>query len=229
MSHEATAWAWKIRGLKPATKIVLLHLADRHNPDNGCFPSIRRLAEDCEMSVRSVHTHITQLEDAGLVKRTARVRESGQQSSNEYVLNMGVQNLHTPPAKSAPPTLQNLHTNNLVSNNPVSLTIFDQRRADLVISDNFHEIWAMYPRKAGKGAARKAYERAVKKICPNTLHQKLEAFTQALSASGTEERYIPHLSTWLNQERWDDELPKQRSGVDQGFRDMVNDLARVKR
>ncbi|PKP62913.1 MAG: GntR family transcriptional regulator, partial [Alphaproteobacteria bacterium HGW-Alphaproteobacteria-8] len=36
MSHDATNWAIQRRGLKPATKIVLWHLCDRHNPDFGC-------------------------------------------------------------------------------------------------------------------------------------------------------------------------------------------------
>jgi hypothetical protein len=31
MSHEATNWAIKQRGLKPTTKIVLWHLCDRFN------------------------------------------------------------------------------------------------------------------------------------------------------------------------------------------------------
>ena len=51
MSHAATNWAILQRGLKPATKIVLWHLCDRHNPDFGCFTTQVRLAEDAEMSV----------------------------------------------------------------------------------------------------------------------------------------------------------------------------------
>ena len=42
MSHEATTWAIRQRGLKPTTKIVLWHLCDRFNPDFGCFPSQNR-------------------------------------------------------------------------------------------------------------------------------------------------------------------------------------------
>jgi hypothetical protein len=38
MSHDATNWAIKQRGLKPTTKIVLWHLCDRFNPDSGCRP-----------------------------------------------------------------------------------------------------------------------------------------------------------------------------------------------
>ena len=48
MSHEATNWAIKQRGLKPTTKIVLWHLCDRFNPDYGCFPSQGRLRPEQE-------------------------------------------------------------------------------------------------------------------------------------------------------------------------------------
>lgn len=87
MSHEATNWAFRQKGLKPATRIVLLMLADRHNPDFGCFPSKKRLSADCEMSVRSVFNHIKILEQAGLVQVvTGGMCGEGRFASNRYVL-----------------------------------------------------------------------------------------------------------------------------------------------
>ena len=68
MSHRATNWAIKQRGLKPATKIVLWHLADRHNPDIGCFPSQERLADECEMSRSTLNLHLKKLENLGVVQ-----------------------------------------------------------------------------------------------------------------------------------------------------------------
>ena len=73
MSHEATNWAIKQRGLKPTTKIVLWHLCDRFNPDYGCFPSQERLAHDCEISRSTLNDHISQLEAAGLLRRVPRI------------------------------------------------------------------------------------------------------------------------------------------------------------
>ena len=73
MSHEATNWAIKQRGLKPTTKIVLWHLCDRFNPDYGCFPSQDRLAHDCEISRSTLNDHIGQLEAAGLLRRIPRI------------------------------------------------------------------------------------------------------------------------------------------------------------
>jgi len=69
MSHAATNWAIQQRGLKPATKIVLWFLCDRHNPDFGCFPTQARLAEDAEMSISALNDHLATLEDLGLIYR----------------------------------------------------------------------------------------------------------------------------------------------------------------
>jgi hypothetical protein len=69
MSHMATTWTIKQRGLKPATKIVLWHLRDRHHPDNGCFPSQEPLAGDCEISRSALNDHLKVLEVVGLIFR----------------------------------------------------------------------------------------------------------------------------------------------------------------
>jgi pyocin large subunit-like protein len=87
MSHEATTWAFKQTGLKPSTKIVLLGLANCHNPHQGCFPSKKRLAEDCEMSERSVADHLKKLEEKGLiVVQESGGKRRGQFTSNRYIL-----------------------------------------------------------------------------------------------------------------------------------------------
>ena len=69
MSHKATVWAIQQRGLKPATKIVLWFLCDRHNPDFGCFPTQARLADDAEMSVSALNAHLAKLEELRLIHR----------------------------------------------------------------------------------------------------------------------------------------------------------------
>lgn len=72
MSHAATNWAIAQRGLKPATKIVLWHLADCHNPSHGCFPSQDYLSDRCEMSRSSLNEHLATLESLGLIRREQR-------------------------------------------------------------------------------------------------------------------------------------------------------------
>ncbi|WP_457650857.1 helix-turn-helix domain-containing protein [Profundibacter sp.] len=77
MSHAATNWAIKQRGLKPAAKIVLWHLADCHNGHTGqCNPRQVLLAEMCEMSQSTLNVHLAELEKRGLIKRHRNVDPS---------------------------------------------------------------------------------------------------------------------------------------------------------
>ncbi|TYB86048.1 helix-turn-helix domain-containing protein [Oceaniovalibus sp. ACAM 378] len=87
MSHEATNWAIKQRGLKPTTKIVLWHLCERFNPDYGCFPSQARLAHDCEISRATLNRHLDGLEARGLIRRIRVIDpKTGQQRPTRYLL-----------------------------------------------------------------------------------------------------------------------------------------------
>ena len=69
----------------------------------------------------------------------------------------------------------------------------------------FDEFWALYPRRIAKAAARKSWARL-------TPEQQLAAakavqnHAQYWSTKETELEFIPHPATWLNQERWEDEL-----------------------
>ncbi|HTO29634.1 MAG TPA: helix-turn-helix domain-containing protein [Pararhizobium sp.] len=85
MSFDATNWAIKQRGMKPATKIVLWHLCDRFHPDHGCFPSQDTLANDCEMSRSTLNVHLDALEGSGLILRIqSRRAGSRQQERTKY-------------------------------------------------------------------------------------------------------------------------------------------------
>ena len=215
MSYKALSWALQQKGLKPISKIILISLADRHNPDYGCFPSIRKISEDTEVCVKSVYNHLLILEEKGLIKRTGRIRDNGQQTSNEYLL-IGVQEVHGDYVNRTPPRVQDLHTNNLVNINHVNKP------------NMFNDAWAAYPRKVGKGHAEKAWAKSIKKIDERELCKLLSQYIDSLV--GKDSKFIPHLSTWLNGERWHDDIEApQQNGIDHMFRDMVNDLARVSR
>jgi hypothetical protein len=87
MSHKATVWAIQQRGLKPATKIVLWFLCDRHNPDFGCFPTQARLADDAEMSISALNEHLAKLEKLHLIHRV-RVHDprTHKRQATRYIL-----------------------------------------------------------------------------------------------------------------------------------------------
>lgn len=88
--------------------------------------------------------------------------------------------------------------------------IADGRRSPY--SPLFERWYATYPRKVGKGAAFKAFERARKaKTLPDIdeLVQITERY--AIFAKTLDPQFIPHPSTWLNEARYDDEQPQQQA------------------
>lgn len=69
----------------------------------------------------------------------------------------------------------------------------------------FDAWWELYPRKVGKGAARAAYGRAIRKAAPELI---AAALRRAVAFWGPDLKFIPHPATWLNQERWADPTPE---------------------
>ena len=72
------------------------------------------------------------------------------------------------------------------------------------INDTFEIFWNAYPRKVGKKKAQEAFRKIkidIQAILSSIIKQKKS--DQWLKDGG---QYIPYPSTWLNQERWNDEL-----------------------
>ena len=65
----------------------------------------------------------------------------------------------------------------------------------------FDRFWSAYPRKVGKGDARRAWSKALKKASAGEIIARAEQY-----AWPEDRQFIPHPATWLNAERWTDEL-----------------------
>ena len=70
-------------------------------------------------------------------------------------------------------------------------------------SEEFQVFWDNYPRKEAKMVAQKAFVKAVQKV---TLQAMIDAIRQQSKSDQWAKGFIPHAATWLNQERWTDEL-----------------------
>jgi hypothetical protein len=75
----------------------------------------------------------------------------------------------------------------------------------------FESFWKLYPRRVGKGAAKKVWDKLCQRKNGNqptwleirkALHLQKKAWSDP--------QYIPHPTTWLNQERWQDDPPEPR-------------------
>ena len=69
----------------------------------------------------------------------------------------------------------------------------------------FENFWSQYPKKVGKLTAKRSWE----KLSLDNQQKALEAIVEHRKywvAKGTDWEFIPNASTWLNQERFEDEL-----------------------
>lgn len=67
MSIRCIEWAFRVKGLKPSAKLVLIKLADNANDQGEAYPALGTIAEHTGISRRTVIRQIRELEAAGLV------------------------------------------------------------------------------------------------------------------------------------------------------------------
>jgi hypothetical protein len=149
--------------------------------------------------------HIESKRDAA-AKRAAdyRARKAGKTGESNGTVTRDDSVSHAPVRASRPDPTRPDHRETVVS-------LDVPAEAVAPVSASFAEFYMAYPRKVGKEAARKAFEKAAKK----TPASVIVAGAQRLAADPNlpvEVQFIPHPSTWLGRGGWDDEPLPTRSG-----------------
>ena len=92
-------------------------------------------------------------------------------------------------------------------------------RLDNTMVEKFEKFWELYPRKVSKKTALKSWS----KINPQyfeTIIGALKEYIKSDQWTKDNGQFIPHPSTWLNQERWNDDIlppaPKIKNEIDLG-------------
>jgi len=112
MSMELMVKAMKTKVGNPLRKLVLIKLADNASDQGECWPSYQHIADQCEISKRSVMNHINTLCGAGLLRKEIRKGGPKGNSSNVYYLTLSgaadslgvVQEIHQGSAAGSPPS-----------------------------------------------------------------------------------------------------------------------------
>lgn len=80
---------------------------------------------------------------------------------------------------------------------------------EALFTPDFDLFWNAYPRRIGKPAARKAFVKAAKEgVDLELMIYGATRWAFFWKESDTEEQFIPHPSTFLNQHRFDDDTPR---------------------
>jgi hypothetical protein len=208
MSYKILSPAWETNLSCPA-KLVLISLADQANDEGYCWPSVQTLMKRTGLCERSIRGHLTDLENAGHLTRGFRNGHST------------VYNVHpiakdcTPaknciPAPHAPPPLH-LMQDPPAPHAPITVIEPKEESKPLSNPDGFDEFWSAYPRKVGKGEAKKLW---AKLKVNGRLPKVLSAIAAQKSTAQWKKdggQFIPLPATWLRQGRWDDEVQQSTS------------------
>jgi len=84
-------------------------------------------------------------------------------------------------------------------------------------SEDFEKFWKAVPTKIGKGEAWKAWRAALKRgATVEAIMAGLGTFQRYEAQRSGQAGYRPlHPATWLNQDRWNDEIPDLFGGAGQ--------------
>ncbi len=164
----------------PSEVAILFLLSNYADENQSAYPSEKWLGQKARISDRQVRRILTKLVDKGLI--TVEKRRG---TSNRYYLCMDaeVQKGRTPTSSNTKVETKDIY------------------------GPEFNEFWKSYPRKVGKYPAAKSFLRESKRVDPKILVQKAKWFAE--DQKNTEECFIKHPTTWLNQRLYDEiEKPK---------------------
>ena len=197
MSFQAMAWAVGQK-LPSKDKFVLVMMANFADEDGKCWPSLNRLADDTSMSRSTVQLAIKGLEAAGMLRIEKRMQD-GVSLPNHYYLDL--KKVYREPVHHT--DLEGEVYRQPVGGIPTVGTkpIIEPTTRDSIVG--FEKFWLACPRRIGKEAARRAYEKARKLASDEELLSGIRLY--ATSRAGQDEQYTVHPATWLNQGRWADE------------------------
>lgn len=213
---------WLLTETEISSHAIRLYLVIRSFGDEGrsAWPGRSRLASLIGQSRSTVTRAVQELEQAGALC----IRRRNEQS-NEYHIHWHAKHDCTffggppvdggspyvdegrPPVDGGSPPvdgelrLREPRLRNLDTRTPVRKPIDDD--------PEFSRFWSVYPRKAAKGSARRAWSKAVKIADPTEI---VAAATRYANDPNRDPAFTAHPATWLNGERWlDPDLPPKEN------------------
>ena len=174
-------------------------------------------------SPRSVDQYTSELVDVGALRVTPRVSKN-RQTTNEYVVlskpvrgrrapvNRGAESCTPGGAESCTPggaescsrtkNQQDLRTSRNTPPTPSAEVAIVAPAAPA----EFDQWYEVYPKKAKRPAAERAFAKARK----DASFEELMVGARRWAEAGIEKQFIPYPATWLNNRQWEDEPPTRR-------------------
>tara|TARA_R110000851_G_scaffold253297_2_gene405756 strand:+ start:203 stop:787 length:585 start_codon:yes stop_codon:yes gene_type:complete len=175
MSLEAITFTMKITDLNSTDKLLLLMISNYANADYVAWASENHLASLCNCSTRTIRRSLRVLQDRQLLEVKPRYDE-GRQIRNDFKVLVD-----RTPVSTTPQT-------------PVSTL---NTKIKKQYTEEFGQFWSIYPRHVNKYYANNTWKKVVKDYPPEKIIKATEIFKKKMNT--TEEKFIPHASTYLNK------------------------------
>lgn len=196
MSIECLNKALKVNGLSPTKKLILVILGNYADEKGTCYPSYKHIAKLIGLNTtKTIQNAIKEFEQLGYLKVEHRKLENGGHTSNRYHLTLDNN-----------PMVVDDHTPSVLVDKGQGSPITTNTKEDT--KEYIHEFelfWKHYPRKVGKYQASVSFAKYDEKHYSKIIYATKVFAQENLT---TEERFIPHATTWLNQQRYLDFLEK---------------------
>lgn len=217
MSNIVSSICQRKKAGSAVKKAILMYMADKASDDgSGIWVSKANMAADLEMTDRAVRINIKDMVALGVIVEAGQ-RKCKTGYTVDYTINLDavkrlqdtrgateqdapLNEVHPHPCMTFTPTPEPRSPKPSIepSSEPNNKSAEDER-----IDWYFEPMWKDYRKKAKKKEARKAFVAALKKISYYDLLPKYEAHCKKMET--VDLQFVPHLSSWLNGERWNDE------------------------
>lgn len=202
--------------LTPRQAVIMGMIIGMAKKSGYAYPSNKTMASILNMTTITIQRELSILEQKGVMHRELIRNERMEVVSRriyphinlngEVISNQGggvISNL-------IPPSYQKCNSN---SNN--SKSIINKDIKDICVHGfSFDMFWALYQKKGVKATAIRSFQK-LRKDEIELIRTHIPKYIDAHRAANKME-FIPHFSTYLNQKRWNDELPYQQSVENKG-------------
>jgi len=193
------------RNITDTQKILYAIVSNLTNAKGYCFATNSYLAEVMNCSQESVRRHLSALEQSGYILRHIE-ENNGLRKRRLYLASTPPTELRGTPHRivGTPPTeLWGIITD---SNNKVENPLLTSNKLEAnTPPQDFDKLWDMYGKKIGKAPALRSWQRLSKKDKREVLDHVPKYIENHERADKL--KFLPHLSTYLNQKRWQELLP----------------------
>lgn len=206
------------KNLKPNEKLLYGEITSLCNQKGFCWASNSYFSELYNVTVQTISSWVSNLKKEGYVmvdfiyKGNTKEIEKRCISLPTPITN----NLNTPYEKTEYPITKKLKGNTTSINTKIEYKD---------ICTHFEEFYKAYPRKVNK---KKAKDKWISKVKSESMYHVVMASLQKQKKSkdwqNDDGQYIPYPTSWLNGERWNDELTPGDENIVDNFEAKVEEV-----